>query len=49
MPQYMKQRHCAYNGINDDFQLWGSIENGIELEKQTFSKKIPFRINCDHR
>ena len=48
MPQCMKQ-HCAYNRLTEGFQLRGCIENGIKLEKQTFDKKIPFRINHDHR
>ena len=45
----MKQQHCAYDKITEGFQLWGSIENGIKSEKQTFDKKIPVRINRDHR
>ena len=49
MPQCMKQQHCAYNRITERFKLQGCIENGIKLEKQTFDKKIPFRINHDHR
>ena len=49
MPQHMKLQHCAYNRITEGFQLWECIENGIKSEKQTLEKKIPFRINCDHR
>ena len=49
MPQHMKLQHCAYNRITEGFQLWECIENGIKSEKQTLDKKIPFRINRDHR
>ena len=48
MPQCMKQQHYAYNRITESFQLWGCIENGIKSEKPA-AKKIPFRINRDHR
>ena len=48
MPQCMKLQHCTYNKITEVFQLWECIESGTKSEKQTFNKKIPFRINCDH-
>ena len=49
MPHHMKLQHCAYNWRTEGFQLWYCIENGMKSKKQTFNKKIPFRINRNHR